>query len=270
MQVRQSQLGAFGNCARQFYYEQVLELEPPQVGSLTTLGSVFHYAIDVYETYNHDLGLAKKTFNYYWDHPWEIGLRLDYYHRRTTHEGLRKRGLDMLERYHDLMPWKQGQLIGTEVHFEVPIGEHTLTGTVDKVFARPGKRTLEVVDFKTGAKVPQKLRYNLQFTAYCYATERPEFWAELPYDHANYEGWSREGWWYAARQAKMYNAGKREVSDYQRLLLAVEAMAEAKALDVYPLSISGESCGWCPYLDGVCGSEMPNPLEENAKHEAGT
>jgi hypothetical protein len=225
--------------------------------------------MDVYETYNHDIALAKKTFSYFWDHPREIDLRIDYYNPRTTHESLRKRGLEMLDRYHELMPWKQGTLIGTEVRFEVPLGNHTLRGIIDKLFARPGKRRLEVVDFKTSYKVPEKLRYNQQFTGYCYATERPEFWEGLSYDWEDYQGWSREGWWYAARTAKMHSAGTRTALDYQRLVLAVDAMAEANALDIYPLSIAGESCGWCPFADEICGSEVANPLQELATERNG-
>lgn len=261
MRVSPSQIGKFGDCARQWYYEKVLKLEPGLIGANTTLGSVFHYSMDVYETYNHDLDLAKKTFNYYWDHPGEIDLRIDFYYPRTSHESLRKRGIQMLDRYHELMPWKQGTLIGTEIRFEVPLGDHVLRGVIDKLFARPGKHKLEVVDFKTGVQVPKKLRYNQQFTSYCYATERPEFWEELPAEHADFEGWSREGWWYAARDGKMHNAGTRTTLDYQRLVLAVDAMELAVEEEVYPLSISGEMCGWCPYVDEVCGSEVADPLE---------
>lgn len=262
MRVRQSSLKQFGKCAKQYYYSHILELGGGQVGSLTVLGTVFHYAVDVYENYGYDLDLAKRTFLFYWDHPEGLGEKIDFWHRRTSHEGLRKRGLEMLERYHELAPWKAGKLIGTEIHFVVPLGDHELEGTIDKLWYRPGQRKVEVVDFKTGSAVPEKLRHNIQFTAYCYATMRPEFWANIPnwgHGYVDFRGWKRQGWWYHARNHKMFNAGMREEEDYKRLLLAVDEMSKAIDAGVYPLDISGESCGWCPYADGTCGSEMPDP-----------
>jgi len=173
MKVRQSSLKQFGICGRQYYYSQVLQLGGDQVGSLTVLGSVFHYAVDVYENYGYDIALAKKTFVKYWDNPDLLGFTIDFWHTRTTKQGLQKRALNMLDRYHDLHPWSDGKLIGTEINFTVPIGDHELTGTIDKLWYRPGQRKVEVIDFKTGAYVPVKLRYNIQFTAYCLSGETP-------------------------------------------------------------------------------------------------
>lgn len=265
MQVRQSQLKQFGVCARQFYYSHILQLGKDEAGSLTVLGSVFHYAVDVYENYGYDIELAKKTFNFYWDHPDALGLKIDFWHTRTTKEGLRKRALSMLDKYHELKPWTDGILIGTEINFTVPIGDHELTGTIDKLWFRPGQRKVEVIDFKTGAYVPEKLKYNIQFTAYCYATERPEFWEQIRDEsfrngYEDFKGWKRAGWWYHARNNKMFNAGNRAAPDYQRLRLAVEQMDAAIQANVYPLDYSGENCGWCGYVD-ICGSEVQDPTE---------
>lgn len=264
MKVRQSSLKQFGVCARQYYYSQILELGGDQSGSLTVLGSVFHYAVDVYENYGYDIELAKKTFIWYWDHPELLGLKIDFWHTRTTKQGLRKRALMMLERYHELKPWAEGKLIGTEITFTVPIGDHELTGTIDKLWYRPGQKKVEVIDFKTGAYVPKKLRYNIQFTAYCYATERPEFWEQLPNEeyvdgYERFKNFKRQGWWYHARNNKMFNAGLRGAADYQRLRLAIEEMNNAVEANVFPLDYSGENCGWCAYADEICGSEVDDP-----------
>jgi hypothetical protein len=257
--VRQSDLKAFANCARQYYYGRILGLGGDQVGSLTVLGSVWHFAADVYETYGHDIDLAKRTFIKYWGNPQLLGLQIDFWHNRTDFNGLKRRGLDMLDRYHELQPWTGGKLIGTEVTFRVPIGEHMLTGTIDKLWVRLGAKKIEVIDFKTGSYVPEKLRYNIQFTAYCYATTTPEFWAQIP-GHEDgferYQRFQRQGWWYHARNNKMFNAGYREESAYKRLLLAINEMDKALKAEVYPLDYSGESCGYCPYVDDVCGSEI--------------
>lgn len=261
MLVRQSQLKAFGDCAMQYRYSFVLGLGGESVGSLTVLGSVWHYAVDVYETYGHDLKLAKKTFVHYWNNPGLLGLKVDFWHRRTTFMGLQKRGLDMLDRYHELSPWKTGDRVGSEINFTVPIGDHELTGTIDKVYARPGQKKLSVVDFKTGSHVPEALKFNLQFTAYCYATTRPEFWEQVPGFEDGYERYayySRDGWWYHARNNKMFNAGYRSDADYKRLEWAIVQMAAAIDNDVYPLTISGTTCGYCPHID-ICGTEVDEP-----------
>lgn len=263
MQVRQSELKAFANCPRQFFYASVAKLGEEEVGSLTTLGSVWHYAVDVYENFNHDIDLAIRTFLYYWENYHELGLKIDYWHRRTTYEGLKRRGVEMLQRYHEMAPWSGGTLIGTEIHFSVPIGEHTLNGTIDKLAFRPGRKVVEVTDFKTASHVPENLRENIQFTAYCYATLRQEFWSQIPGFEdglARFDGWKRQGTWYHARNNKVFNAGYREEVDYQRLLLAVNEMAKAIEAKVFPLDISGETCGFCPFVNEVCGSEIPSPV----------
>lgn len=263
MIVSPSRLKQFGGCARQYYYEHVLQIGKSETGSLTALGTVFHYTVDVYETYGHDLELAKRVFIYYWDHPDELGAHIDFWHRRTTKDGLRKRGLSMLEKYHELQPWRDGILIGTEVKFVVPIGDNHIRGIIDKLWYRPGLRTVEAIDFKTGSYVDKALRYNLQFTAYCYATERPEMWEGLVNEefrdgYERFKGWDRQGWWYHARNNKMFNAGKRGPGEYKRLRLAVDEMERAIERDVYPLDYQGTNCGWCAFTE-VCGSEVKDP-----------
>lgn len=261
MQVSPSKIKVFGDCANQYKYQYHLKLPGEQHGAYTVLGTVFHYAVEVYEIYGNNIDLAVKTFRYYWDHSDELGQKIDWYPPRTSHRSLGERGVDMLERYHGLSPWKGGQLVATEVRFEVPLGDHLLRGVIDKLFYRPQAHELQIIDFKTGSRVPQRLRYNLQFTCYLYATTRPEFWEQVP-------GWEdfwpeamllkRMGQWFHAQNNKMFNAGYRDDSDYKRLLLAVDQMDAAIEAEIFPLTIEGEACGWCPWID-ICGTEVPSP-----------
>jgi RecB family exonuclease len=268
MDVSPSRIKVFGECANQYRYQYILKLPGEQKGALTVLGTVFHYAAQVYELYDNDIDLAVQTFRYYWNHAEELGEKIDWYPPRSSHDSLEERGVTMLERYHDLAPWKGGELVGTEVEFVVPLGQnHNIRGIIDKLFYRPQKRELQIIDFKTGLRVPKKLRYNLQFTCYLYATTRPEFWAKVP-------GWEdfwpkainlkRTGQWYHARENKTFNVGYRDDSDYRRLLLAVDQMEAAIEADIFPLTIEGEACGWCSWRDD-CGTEVSSPntdLEE--------
>lgn len=260
MRVSPSRLKVFGDCANQYYYQHILKLEGGEYSALTTLGSVWHYAVEVYEQYENDIELAVATFRHYWNNVEDLGLRIDHYPRRTNHESLADHGVKMLERYHELSPWKGGILVSTEIKFEVPLGEHTLTGIIDKLFYRPQKNELQVIDFKTGVKVPEKLRFNLQFTAYLYATSRPEFWEQiLGWEDFEFPpGLKRIGQWYHARNNKMFNAGYRDDSDFRRLLHAVNQMESAIESGIFPLTIEGAACGWCPWVD-VCGTEVVSP-----------
>lgn len=261
MKVSPSRLGVFGTCANQYKYQYVLELEGEQTGALTFLGTAFHFALDVYEQYDYDLDLAVRTFRHYWNNPEDLGEKIDWYPPRTSHQGLEDQGITMLERYHEMSPWKGGELVSTEVRFEVPIGDHTLRGVIDKLFWRPQVKELQVIDFKTGVRVPKRLRYNLQFTAYLYATTRPEFWEQVPgWEDFWPTAWNakRIGQWYHARNNKMLNAGYRDESDYRRLLLAVEQMDKAITHNIYPLTIEGEACGWCSWRED-CGTEVDSP-----------
>jgi hypothetical protein len=264
--VRQSLLKSFSACPRQYYYSSVLDLGPEKVGSLTIFGTIIHFVFDVYEQYGFDVDLAHRTLDTYWDQPSLIidpnngrPLHIDYWHYRTNQESLRKRGHKMIDSYHELTPWRIGRLLGTEIPFEVPLGDHVLTGSIDKLWALRGQHTLEVVDFKTAAAVPKKLKYNVQFTAYCYATTRPEFWAQFDAGeelYGVYKSFTRKGLWYHARTGKVYNAGARTEDDYRRLLLQADEMERAINTGVFPLDYSGENCGWCPFADEICGSEV--------------
>ena len=246
-----------------FYYERILNLPAGPSGSLTVLGSVWHYAVEVYEEYDGDIGLALKTFDYYWDSPELLGQTIDFWHPRTSYEGLRKRGREMLQRYHDLQPFQYGTTLGTEIEFVVPIGSHEIHGIIDKLQMRPRKKELEIIDFKTGAKTPTKLRHNLQFTSYMYATTQPEFWAAVPGHEDGYElyrNYKRSGWWLHARNTKKIHVGERTQRDYDRLLLAIDEMEKAIDQGIFPLTISGEECGYCPYEEDVCATEVTNAI----------
>lgn len=264
MRASPSRIKTFGDCANSYKYRYVLELEGDTYNAFTVVGSVFHYAAEVYEQYDCDIDLAVKTLRYYWNHLDELGLRIDAYPPRTSHQGLEDHAVDMLERYHQLAPWKGGELIGTEITFDVPLGRHVLRGVIDKLFARPQVQELQIIDYKTGYKVPKKLKFNIQFTSYMYASSRPEFWEQVPgYEHSyeQFKDYKRVGQWYHARNNKMFNAGYRDDSDYRRLLLAVDQMEASIKNDIYPLTIEGEVCGWCPWVE-ICGTEVESPNQD--------
>ncbi len=154
--------------------------------------------------------------------------------------------------------------------------EHTLTGTVDRLALRKdsrGKAHLSVEDFKTGAK-PTYLRHALQWTVYAYASLEPGFWDAWPDDDLarireslHRRGFTlyrddsglpiipRRGRWIALRDSfGVHDAGWRTPADFERMKVALAQYIRATQADVYPLSISGQVCTYCPFLySGDCG-----------------
>lgn len=165
----------------------------------------------------------------------------------------------------DLIRFDDHELLGLEYGFQVPIdgtwdddlGEpHYLAGSIDRLAIRHFSRRPAIAcdDYKTGKK-PVTLRYNLQFTAYLYATTKLEFWT----GHRGEDGfgvergteiyertktWGRRGTWIDLRQFRFEDAGWRGPIDYSRFAVAVEQYAATVKADIFPLTLSGEVCKW--------------------------
>lgn len=243
-----------------------------------------HHALEVFERLRPAEGVdsaaykASETFLYYW-HPSNIEAICEKiptggWLKGHTYSELRQRGITAIRSYADEVKFDDHELLGTEYGFAVPIDgtwdeelaePHVLVGSIDRLAVRYYARKLTVCidDFKTG-KEYRFLRHNLQFTAYCYATTKEEFWTGwLGEDgfgevrgRALYERFrdaGRRGTWINLRQFKMQDAGWRGTQDYARFSLAVTQIAMSIQADIYPLTITGEACTWCSYRD-ICGS----------------
>ena len=106
----------------------------------------------------------------------------------------------------------------------------------------------------TNNKVPtyDYLEENIQFSAYSYATTRPEFWANLPGGRGmelfeEYRDLPRYGEWVQLVSARRMDAGIRTQRHYNRVAMAVDAMAESMAMRLFVPTISGESCRYCEF-----------------------
>lgn len=108
------------------------------------------------------------------------------------------------------------------------------------------------------------LAHDLQFTAYCYATTRPEFWGGLPDGLEMFQrhvGKRRLGEWVQLLGPKRMDAGERNQLHYNRLRYAVGAVADAITWRIFTPNISGETCLYCDFRQ-VCG--LPSREEEMA------
>ena len=309
--VRQSDLSSFGRCQLQKYYYDRAAADPtaPQPRSLsaTVYGTVVHYALMLLERLHHEgdesaLDVAVSTFHHYW-HPDNLhvltGERIDDWLPRQTYAGLKARGERAITDYFRILRTDvDSTLLGLEYQFAVPIqvGDrtHTLTGTIDKLKVGRYQRKpyISLDDFKTG-KQPTYLRWNMQGTAYGYATTRREFWlgwaesgmGELPsFDEdtlTNLEGmfrsWgfrllndgtspegdedlrlaSRKFRWINMQEIKIADGGWRNTRDYARLKLAIDGYVRSCEAGTYSVNHIGEICVYCPFKRDCGGVGLP-------------
>ena len=259
---RQSTLSAAQRCYRQAHYYATAAAQ--EQSSAMAYGTVVHHAIHVLERYR-DLGQAQATFAHYW-HPENLpelcDRGIDYWLPRQSYGVLRQRGLGAIKGYWELLRDDESQLLGLEYSFEVAVDDtiHTLGGTIDRLAVRYWNRKpyLEIGDFKTG-KRPTYLRHNLQGHAYAYASTRPEFWTGFAAVGADpvklwqqYRELPRRFRWIDLRDIKHVDGGWRSERDYARLKLAILELAALVDAGVYPMTLSGEACQYCPFRES-CG-----------------
>lgn len=183
--------------------------------------------------------------------------RIDYYERYRSWKKFHELGPRIIKDWWSIIQWDTDLVIGRELFFDnIPIGQNgnMVTGTIDKLLIRYvpklGQWALYVSDYKTNAKVPtyEYLEDDLQFTLYLYATTRPEFWAQVPNGaaiQARVQNYPRLGEWVHLQAPKRMECGTREQYHYNRLAIAVDALADSVALRVFVPNISGESCRYC-------------------------
>ena len=272
MIIHQSDLSSYVRCGEQ--HRRQLNGERGKQLSATAFGSVMHHALHTLER-TRDLDLAMNTFDHYW-HPLNIDVicePVEEWIARQSYGSLRQKGLETIKRYWDLKRYDDEEVLALEFPFVVPIRgtwdeelgkPHELAGTVDRLSLRHYQRRLHVCidDWKTGKKQTY-LKHNIQFTAYSYASTCDEFWLGNP-DHLT-EGFGstrgaelvarlalapRKGWWINVMGGPDWlDAGVRGERDYARFFHAVDQYAKARKHEIFPLSIKGDVCQFCPFRD---------------------
>ena len=273
MQVRQSDLASYARCAQQKKLsdrQRAGEFGKPQQLSMTAYGSVLHYAIHVLEKLNaagrqDAVAKAHSTFEYYWD-PENIHQVCDpvtIWAARNTYLGLQRKGHQTIDLYAKHLEGDQSKLLGLEVEFNLPFeldGEqHVFHGTMDRLSLRKtsGATYVNVEDFKSG-KDYKYLRWNAQFSGYCWATTQRAFWDpwgdEADALFTRTSTLARRGTWISLKNGvDRQDAGWRGPQDYQRFWACVREYVKAVKADIYPLSLKGDVCEYCPFRDGICG-----------------
>lgn len=273
MHVRQSDLKLWQKCPLQYRWTHVDKIPREQSGSLS-YGSIIHDCVLFLET-THDLNTAIERFYWFWDDPTRLDpeYKISYYVRGTNWKKYREAGPALLRNWWSIIQWDSDANVAREHHFEVPIGDgHVLNGTADKVAVRYmpklNRRVLLISDYKTNNKTPtyDYLAEDLQFTAYGYASTQREFWTGIPNGEqlfAEFADVPRWGEWVALTSPKRMDAGERTQQQYNRLIYAVNALAESVAMRIFVPNISGESCRYCDFRK-QCGlpelDDVGNPV----------
>lgn len=108
------------------------------------------------------------------------------------------------------------------------------------------------------------LAEDIQFSSYAFATLHPSFWAAIPGGMEIFErvkNFPRFGEWVQLTGPKRMDAGERTQRHYNRLIMAVNAIAKSIEADIFVPTISGETCRWCSHRK-PCG--LPE-LDENGR-----
>lgn len=293
--IHQSDLASWQRCPAEFAYAAANVREDQN--SASAWGTVMHHALHVLERYR-DLDKAIESFLYYW-HPLNIDqltepVPQDGWLPRQDYNTLRQRGVEAIKRYAELTRYDDHELLALEYEFVVPVlgTPHFLAGTVDRLAIR-WHRKLETVcidDYKSG-KQKWGLRWNVQGSAYAYASLLPEFWqgnevtalrpfrGPVTYKAQGFEPeraqalvervrlisdndpLPRKFTWINLRESKWVDGGYRSTIDYQRLALAVTQIAKSIEGSIFPLNLSGETCRFCAFRNH-CG-KVGLPEEEH-------
>ena len=277
MLVNQSMLKTWMTCPLQakFQYEDQL---PRLQNAKASFGTCIHHALEDYNKTG-NVGAAISLFKDTWAHPEKLGVEPDYWPKFTNYAQLREKGVEILKEYDEQQKWDGRTVIATEHKFCVPFGDHEISGIVDLIELKKSgnKRVLRLVDYKTNSAKPSfaTLRFDIQFTAYVYASLQPEFWIGVP--GTKYPGISdgadwfertkkmnRKAIWHHLWKGQEIDCGDRDDGDYERLYRLVTQIALAKEANIYIPTISADSCLYCSYTD-QCRYVLP--VKEQMKKE---
>lgn len=261
IRLRQSDLKLWATCPLQWKFRNLDKLPTVQSCALT-FGTVMHAAVEWMET-NRDPDGAVERFKAWWLDPTTLdpSLEIEKWLPRRTFASYAQDGERILRHWWSIIEWDADVVLAREHHFVVPIGDHELEGTIDKLALRYRPKSDDyavlVSDLKTARKAPSYnyLRHDLQFSAYCYATTQPEMWTGIENGEEIYQqtlAHPREAEWVQLSYPQRKHAGERTQEDYNRLAYAVDQMAMSIDMRIFVPNIGGDSCTFCDYRE-PCG-----------------
>lgn len=272
-----SRLKAWMECqlAAKYRYEDNL---PRRQNAKAVFGTIIHVCLQYYYESRGDWDGSDKMFRRIWADPAKNGYPIDYWPKYTSFGSLMGKGRDILRYVHETHRWQDFTVLGTEIPFLVPMGDHELTGYIDLLGIEKsgtGTELLKIIDYKTNSKNPTyaQLGLDVQLTVYDYAVGQREFWTGIDGD-PRYPGvdngewlWSTVGstmkrrciWW-GVWTGKQIDAGPRTERDYQRVYRVMTEIQKSINAGVAVPKI-GEACEWCDFRD-PCALEIPVAIKQ--------
>lgn len=274
MRFSASRVKTWGECPLQAHYTYDLGY-PRQQNAKASWGTVMHRCLQIYNDTGGNYHQAVAAFSDLWEHPDKLGVAPDLWPKSTSYMGLRKRGLDILADFHARQRFQNRIVLGTEIPFVVPFGEHELHGYIDLLEIKKsgtGTELLRVVDYKGNTREPNRaeLALDLQFSTYLYAVAQKEFWVGngqpespgLPNGEWLWETvgdtLARRAIWYHLWNQKEIDAGPRTESDFGRLYRVCEQIQRAVDHQVFVPQV-GRACQLCDHV-AVCSMDIPVAL----------
>jgi RecB family exonuclease len=257
------------NCPLAAHYRYDEQLPTAGPNGKTVFGSVMHAVLELYNTTgDYDGAVAK--FKKDWANP---PVEPAWWPRSTSYASLRTKGLEVLEAMKNHYRFQDRVVLGAEIPFLVPFGDHELHGYVDLVETMrsgTGAELLRCVDYKTTTKQPTtaELALDIQLTTYIWAVSQREFWVGAE-NNPDFPGLENGDWlwetigrdmpkraiWFGLWNGKELDAGPRTDDDFSRLYRLCDEIVRATDAEVFVPKI-GEACGLCDYVE-PCAMEIP-------------
>jgi len=160
-QFSYTQLSAFETCPRQYEYANILKIPTPMSGP-QSFGASIHNTLQefynlvsqskqaqLFEEYKEDLSVDRLLSIY--EEKWiPVG-----YESKEHMQTLKKRGKEILERFHKHFKERVPNIEFLEKSFKLKVGDYTIKGRIDRA-DKTEDGTLEVIDYKTGKSKSQK------------------------------------------------------------------------------------------------------------------
>jgi RecB family exonuclease len=165
-----SQLGTYADCPLRFAFSYPLRARTP-AGLWADFGSLVHGVLA--EFLNPEIA-GPRT----WDRLVEIAedhWTDDIAPYRPQREEARRDLFDMLRQWFDAeVDDQRPPVLATELKFTVEVGPHQLTGAIDRIDRTEDGEGVEIVDYKTGSRVPtdEEAADDIQLAVYHLAASR--------------------------------------------------------------------------------------------------
>lgn len=279
MRFSASRLKAWMECqlAAKYRYEDNL---PRQSNAKMVFGTIIHASLQHYYETRGNYDSAIKMFVRMWADPAKAGHPIDVWPKYTSFGSLMGKGKEIIKYVHDSHRWQDFTVIGTEIPFLVPMGNHEVTGFVDLTGIEKsgtGTELLKIVDYKTASKSPSiaQLALDVQLTVYDYATRQKEFWVGVE-GNPEFNGVDNGEWlwetvgrdmtrrciWWGVWTQRQIDAGPRTQRDYERVYRVMDEIEKSIKADVHVPKIS-DACNFCDYQE-PCAMEIPVAVKQAA------